>query len=282
MTQYLLAISLGPVQSLIEAGRKTRDLWCGSWLLSEAAKAAALTLQKYQPGCLIFPCPTNPNQDLQPQSQFQEEQANIANVIRALVTVDDEDHLRKLARDSQNAAVNQIIELSEKARKLLGTLPLHKDIWDKQKDDILETFAVWIEHKEENYPAQSQRLSSLLAARKSSRDFEAMKNTRVGIPKCSLDGAFESVINISHKKRTLGNYQRELRRLAIFSGEELDVLGVTKRMAGDAEQFTPFARIAADSWLNNWPEDVLSRLKTAYQALVQQNLATRVKGNSGI
>ena len=44
MTHYLITLSLGPVQSLIEAARRTRDLWCGSWLLSEAARAAALVL----------------------------------------------------------------------------------------------------------------------------------------------------------------------------------------------------------------------------------------------
>jgi CRISPR-associated protein Cmr2 len=30
MPDYLLTLSLGPVQSLIGAARRTRDLWCGS------------------------------------------------------------------------------------------------------------------------------------------------------------------------------------------------------------------------------------------------------------
>ena len=37
MERFLIAMSLGPVQSMIGAARRTRDLWCGSWLLSEAA-----------------------------------------------------------------------------------------------------------------------------------------------------------------------------------------------------------------------------------------------------
>ena len=34
MERFLVTLSLGPVQSLIGAARRTRDLWCGSWLLS--------------------------------------------------------------------------------------------------------------------------------------------------------------------------------------------------------------------------------------------------------
>src|SRR6185503_2143700 len=34
-------ISLGPVQEFIASARRCRDLWFGSWILSELAKAAA-------------------------------------------------------------------------------------------------------------------------------------------------------------------------------------------------------------------------------------------------
>ena len=68
MERFLITLSLGPVQSLIGAARRTRDLWCGSWLLSEAARAAAHALcTTRQPGCLIFPYLDNPNEDLKPQ-----------------------------------------------------------------------------------------------------------------------------------------------------------------------------------------------------------------------
>jgi hypothetical protein len=41
MTQHVLLISLGPVQEFIASARRCRDLWFGSWVLSELAKAAA-------------------------------------------------------------------------------------------------------------------------------------------------------------------------------------------------------------------------------------------------
>ena len=41
---HLLQIAIGPVQEFIAAARRTRDLWFGSYLLSEISKAAALSV----------------------------------------------------------------------------------------------------------------------------------------------------------------------------------------------------------------------------------------------
>jgi CRISPR-associated protein Cmr2 len=38
MTSHLLQLSVGPVQELIAAAQRTRDLWFGSFLLSEISK----------------------------------------------------------------------------------------------------------------------------------------------------------------------------------------------------------------------------------------------------
>ena len=42
--EHLLAIALGPVQEFIATARRTRDLYAGSRLLSEAAARAAKAL----------------------------------------------------------------------------------------------------------------------------------------------------------------------------------------------------------------------------------------------
>ncbi|MCE7920927.1 MAG: hypothetical protein DYG85_15690 [Chloroflexi bacterium CFX1] len=39
--KYLIIFSIGPVQEFIAAARRSRDLWYGSWMLSELSKAAA-------------------------------------------------------------------------------------------------------------------------------------------------------------------------------------------------------------------------------------------------
>jgi CRISPR-associated protein, crm2 family len=45
MSEYLLAIHIGPVQEFIAAARRTSDLWAGSQLLLEVVGAAAATFE---------------------------------------------------------------------------------------------------------------------------------------------------------------------------------------------------------------------------------------------
>ena len=54
---HVLILSLGPVQDFIVAARRTRDLWFGSWMLSELARAAGASLAGETGGELIFPDP---------------------------------------------------------------------------------------------------------------------------------------------------------------------------------------------------------------------------------
>ncbi len=65
---HLLAISVGPVQGFIAAARRTRDLWFGSYLLSEISRAVAKAIEN-QGGQLIFPASSDAD--------------NVANVILA-------------------------------------------------------------------------------------------------------------------------------------------------------------------------------------------------------
>ncbi len=280
MTRFLLTLSVGPVQSLIEAGRRTRDLWCGSWLLSEVSKAVALKLHEYQSGCLIFPFVENPS-SLQPQAKVQEDSANIANIIRAAISIDSDEQISVLVNKIKQAAIKRLVELSDSAKGTIVSLPIHEDLWQCQQREILEVYAAWVELKN-SYPSSSKRLGELLAIRKATRDFAQTQNTRPGIPKSSLDGVYESVINVPHKKRTHHSYQKSLRQLGLSGGEELDVLGVTKRIAGNAEQFTPFSRIAANTWINSLEVESRDSLCRAYESLVQNELGTRVRGNNQI
>ena len=116
-----------------------------------------------------------------------------------------------------------------------------------QIDDILESFAAWAEITDGNrgYEDAGQRLGRALNARKATRDFQPCRPlTGPGLPKSSLDGARETV---------LPDWPAEERarvKLRLSPpGEQLDTLGVIKRLAGDAEQFTALPRIAADSWI---------------------------------
>src|SRR3954454_6326689 len=55
MAQVLI-VTLGPIQDFIEAARRSRDLWFGSWLLSELSKATARGMaRECGLGALVFP-----------------------------------------------------------------------------------------------------------------------------------------------------------------------------------------------------------------------------------
>jgi len=287
MATYLLTLSLGPVQSLIQAARRTRDLWCGSWLLSEAARAAALAL--HRAGCtLIFPCPEDPERELQPQDLPQDDPkalANISNILRAQVEADPEG-VATLCANAKAAARDRLAALCAQARDEVKGLPFHEDLWEAQRWDILETYSAWTTIESGDYAAAARRLGGLLAARKATRDFLPAAlgpdaRPGYGIPKSSLDAARESVIDLDRKGREGPRYRTALRKLGLGTGEQLDALGVAKRRAGDPEQFTAYCRVAADRWVRTLTEEQQQRLRTAYEPLVACELATRVRGNQG-
>ena len=286
MAHYLVTLSLGPVQSLIGAARRTRDLWCGSWLLSEAARAAARALHQRHPGCLIFPCPDHPDDDLRPQNQ-PGDAANIANVLRAEVELPDDAAVRGLCRDARLAAEARVTGIGESVRDDVRRRGwrLRDDVWEAQIGDVLEGFAAWSQIAAGNggYRDASRRLGGALAARKATRDFRPCTPlTGPALPKSSLDGALETVL-----PRSAGDgLSRKLRLTAGFAtaggGEQLDALGVIKRMGGDAEQFTAWPRIAADTWIQRLTDGQRGRLRAACEPLVDVDLATPIRGNAGI
>ena len=121
MKRFLVALSLGPVQSLIGAARNTRDLWCGSWLLSEAARAAARVFHERHPGCLIFPRLENPDADLEPRDR-PGNAANIANVVRAEIAAPDAAAVRTLCAEAESAAALRRSALGDLARQEMERL----------------------------------------------------------------------------------------------------------------------------------------------------------------
>ena len=277
MDRFLITLSLGPVQSLIGAARTTRDLWCGSWLLSEASRAAARVLHERQPDCLIFPCPENPTTDLLPQNE-PGDAANIANILRAEVVLPKAAAARVLCEEAKAAAVSRLIELGDLARNKLGRF-VREQVWQAQIDDILEGFASWVSIPADgDYTQASRRLGAALAARKATRDFKACRPLEAeGLPKSSLDGALETVLPPDWSSGDPGR-----RKLRLSDGEQLDALGVMKRLAGNSDQFTAYPRIAADPWVVQLTPTQQDDLRTSYEPLVGLELATRTKGNEQI
>ena len=138
MNEYVLIISIGPVQGFIAAARRSRDLWSGSWLLSEMAKACAYSLHKRKVE-LIFPAPKNPEQDLQADSDL-----SVGNKIQVLVTAKDSEQVKQIAHIAKQAAKKRFVEVAEQAKKSLSASALRDSIWNTQIDDYVEAQAAWV------------------------------------------------------------------------------------------------------------------------------------------
>ena len=275
MTSYLVAISIGPVQSFIEASRRSQDLWCGSWLLSEAARAVAYHLDQSQPGCLIFPSPSNPDSELCPRTKTDNPEANVSNVIRAEIKAKSATELKQLIAQAKAAAHQRLASIaSDVLNEQLKGLPINIDRWRTQQTDLIETFAAWVSDTTD-YKAASKRLGQLLTARKNTRNFSPITDSQTGLPKSSLDGANNS---LTHQIR---NKQQRL-RLGLSQKEQLDALGIVKRCAGRLDQFTPISRIAAHDWLMSLTDEQRKGLQGDYRQLLEMGLATAVKGNGKV
>lgn len=236
MTAYLLALTVGPVQEFIAAARRTRDLWFGSYLLSEISKAAARTVRD-QGGELIFPAPSSNNADLDPGSLL-----SVANVI--LAELSDVDPTVVVA-EAKSAAQSRWRSFADQVPRTYQSV-INSDIWNDQVDDVIEFFAAWHTYSPETYKTDRAAVMRLLAARKRCRDFPRARG-RVGVPKSSLDGLRESVLR---NPREWPEGSR--RNMRLNDGEQLDVVGLVKRTwqpGSGSLSYPSVARIAGDPWI---------------------------------
>ncbi len=251
--QYLMTFAIGPVQEFIAIARRSRDLWFGSWVLSELSKAAAKAIidkQRNNLDCLIFPAITNPSY-LEPDSKF-----NVVNKIVALVELSEADRLADFGKDIKDAVVGRMEKIRNDAwGKLSDDRAFLKNIAEQQVNDLLEFFWAAVPLNDSEHYAQARSLAeSLLAARKNTRDFEIVKWGSKQ-PKSSLDGLRESVIpeeKYPNRDRDTEAQQREkIRRLrldyGLRAGERLCGVGLLKRLGNrDGEDsFLSTSHVAA-------------------------------------
>lgn len=244
---HLLAISIGPVQEFIAAARRTRDLWFGSFLLSEISRQVASEIEKHG-GRLIFP----------ESSQAK----NVANVILAEIGGADP---QTVAARAKSAAQQRWMEFAKEAWNKAREV-IREDIWRDQQDDVIEFFAAWVERKKD-YSADRARVMRLLAGRKNCRDFLPARG-RAGVPKSSLDGRRESVL-LDPKEPAW--QQKHESRIRLRQGEQLDVVGLVKRISAGNRPYPSVSRVAADPWVRGNAQD-LGDVVSACRALGKDTL----------
>ncbi|MCU0240006.1 MAG: type III-B CRISPR-associated protein Cas10/Cmr2 [Pyrinomonadaceae bacterium] len=218
--KYLISIALGPVQDFIASARRSRDLWFGSWLLSELSKAAAKSIVE-QNGELIFPKITK-DTDLEESSDF-----NVVNKILAEISENPVDvgNKVKVAIDERLVVIR-----NEAYKKVLTNKYFLKDVAEKQVADLVEFFWTAVE-RTENYEDDRNKVEKLFSARKATRNFDRV-TWGDNVPKSSLDGQRESVLMEElYKEVQEGRISKQKLRVdyGVKEGERLCGIGLLKR-----------------------------------------------------
>ncbi len=242
--KYLMIVSIGPVQDFISTARRSRDLWYGSWMLSELSKVAARKIVELSSlDDLIFPHPANKAM-LEPESDF-----NAPNKIVASITTDDP----KIFVEKVIGAVRQYLEV-DLAKPILNEVSnksktFNRKLAEAQIADLLELYWVSVPYDKE-YDVVRAEAEALLVARKTTRDFKQMLGANV--PKSSLDGSRESVIvEDEYPKNDDKNKEQKIRKLYdnyhARQGERLSGVDLLKRMGNrkDEPDFKSTSHMAA-------------------------------------
>jgi CRISPR-associated protein Cmr2 len=225
------------VQDFIATARRSRDLWYGSWLLSELSKAVAKHIaDTYGFDRLIFPHPQKP-ESLAPNSPF-----NVPNRIVARLEQLDEAEAEKI----HQALLSRLQDLQQEAfAKIEGPLS-DQDLAIHQIMDLPEFYWVTVPFSGDNDYAQARdKAEAYLSARKNTRNFQ--QSVGAYVPKSSLDGIRESVIPESaypEKRDSVDLRDRKIRELFHYyharQAERLSGLDLLKRLGrGDDEPNFP-------------------------------------------
>lgn len=231
-TQYLMTFAIGPVQEFIATARRSRDLWFGSWLLSEMSKAAALAILEQNYGRekdLIFPAPEN-------KSGLGAQAFSVVNKLVAVVRKPPDE----IGEAVRKAMLKRLHELRDDVDKPFSKLPEENRQRAKaQIDDLIELFWAAIPLADADDPAAyykaREQAEALLASRKATRDFKPV-DWGDHVPKSSLDGQRESVIpesNYPTRGDSPAKRREKIHRLwrdyGVREGERLCGVGLLKR-----------------------------------------------------
>lgn len=253
-THTLLLISIGPVQDLIASARRCRDLWFGSWLLADAASAAACaiadevativtTSDSFE--SLVFP-------GASARAELERDRG-VANRILARIP-GDETAATKLAHVAADAARGRVCDHARRAFDRAASSPLgHYFLRERAKAQIEDLLDIqWVVVREvEGYDAARRAADRWLAARKQTRIWTQPTDWAAPVPKSSVDGLRESVLreelydDLRQRKVAACDAYRSF---GVHPTERVCGVALTKRLGRD-ERFFSTSHLAAIPWL---------------------------------
>lgn len=245
---HVLIVTLGPIQDFIEAARRTRDLWFGSWLLSELSKATARAMAvECGIESLVFPGISTMS-ELDPASS-----SLVANKI--VVRVPGGKDAAQVAERGKEAMKKRLRDLREAAFEKIDPEHFERLTAVAQVKDFIEL--AWVsapERGEDGYGEARKRAEALLAARKNTRLWGKV-TWGAEVPKSSIDGERESVLHEdlfeSVQNGTLSPEQVR-QRYGVGKSERLCGVGLLKRH-GIRQGWSYAHRFLSTGHLAAWP-----------------------------
>lgn len=266
MTTAVLVFTFSPVQSFIAEARRAADLYVGSRILSELAKAAA---QAIGAGNLVYPASLN---------------GSVPNVSVARVPTAE---AKQIAERAEQALRNKWSEISQTAHNQFAawgfTDSVFDAIWKRQGDHLWEVF--WAAAEEtSDYRDAYERARAALDAVKRSRLFAACDEPGI---KDTLSGRREALHREgqAHFAQVKGFWEQvgnltTAAKLRPNGRERLDAIGATKRFCDLAgQQFPSTSTIAALDFIEHAKQVAAKALHT-YRDVVAPLGVYRVRNDA--
>ncbi|MBU1432666.1 type III-B CRISPR-associated protein Cas10/Cmr2 [Myxococcota bacterium] len=225
MDDHILLVSLGPIQEFIASARRCQDLWYGSWLLSALSRASASAMENIAGvDALIFPA-----------SLQKMERPSVANKILLKLPLDQVQRVAEAGRAGMQSALSAYRE--DAFRHVDGAF-FHRELAEQQLDELMEFVWVAVPVEPDGYHAARARAEATLAARKNTRGWGAVPwhdLAGAGVPKSSLDGLRESVIDEKAYDTEMLSPEQLRKGYFVQSKERLCGVGLMKRVGVDPD-----------------------------------------------
>lgn len=301
MTRFAVALSIGPVGDFIASGRRSRDLWYGSRLLSELTRRVAFALHQTPGSELLLPHLKRITEDLfyfpgidtmkDPEKVVQWERykrPTISNRIRCIVSADDPGALRILLQRARDQAHEWLATQIGLLVQTPGFDALDCDMraLEEQRQalragDFLEIQGAYqslVDDSKTSRQAAIVTAERLLGSAKNTRAFRTADFSKPGRRKSSQDAGRDSVLFEGGDAERKAEQRVRRWTRGLRSDERLDAVALLRRHAvlrqtpaGQVRlrvlPFPPLHRVAADPWLqgvkdNPMLREVRSRLES--------------------